>query len=75
MDKHIIKIEDLSGFQNIAVVAKDLESKKKIIIETYVRKVSPGRHEFVNVIEVWKLDKLITSTSHLNLAMVAYNKI
>jgi hypothetical protein len=75
MSKHIVKIEDFKDYEHQTILASTSDSPKKIIQKTYLRQISPGRHELVNVIEVWRLGKLITSTSHLQLAIAAYNKI
>lgn len=75
MSKHIIKVEDFKDYEHQTILATTSESPKKMIQKTFARQVAPGRYELINIIEVWRLGKLITSTSHLKLAIEAYNKI
>lgn len=74
-NKEIIKIEDFIEYQHKLILAQDLNQRKKMIQKTFLRKTNVGIYDIVTVIEVWRLGKLVASTSHIQLAINEYNKI
>lgn len=74
MDKHILKIEDFKDFKSTEIIASDTRSIKQITQKTYLKEISKGRFELENVLEVTHLGKLVCSTTHIMLAIIAYNK-
>lgn len=72
--RHIIKVEDFTDYRHETVLATDSTALKKMIQKTTVKEVTRGRFELVNIIEVYRLGKLLVSTAHLSLAIKEYNK-
>lgn len=75
MERHILKIDDFKDFKSFEIVASDTRAIKQIVQKTYLKQLSKGRYELESVLEVKHLGKLVCSTAHLALAIIAYNKI